>query len=472
MDMEPCAEFKMESLESFEPLVNPIRQYRNRSKRTLKTGEEKLAEVLAKIASLQKNSEKTDGIDRTKVRTYNVKLRLKKSHLYKCFDCGNCFANPDFLELHEKSHTEQGKCNIDLGQEPVDGEMNLKQNAWFVGDFDEHDRDDDGEHFVQLDCTVEEGEDIFDITFDRTKCEKTYTMKYKVKKEPVGKCEYCAKQFYSAECWKLHELEHEKFLDITSMEPSINIMQSPKIEESTMTLDESFYEGLDVGDILERSSGTIDCMADGRLAAGAGITLEYRIIPRRSFSADKETDQPKDRQGQKRPANGGEEESGAPKKVNQSVCQPTVNLKEEVLVKEEPVSVQPMIHAEETVQSNHCQGQKDPANVAVEETDAAKLVNQSLCQPTVTVKKEVEIKEEPISESISEEVEQVKVKTESMAEDHQPPAMQMHLEQEHKCAVCSKRFRLRIALLVHEQTHDRTRPYSCQHEDERLPFRK
>ena len=40
MEQEPCAEFKMESLESFEPLVNPIRQYRNRSKRTLKTGEE------------------------------------------------------------------------------------------------------------------------------------------------------------------------------------------------------------------------------------------------------------------------------------------------------------------------------------------------------------------------------------------------------------------------------------------------
>lgn len=419
--------------------------------------------MLAKIASLQKNSEKTDGIDRTKVRTYNVKLRLKKSHLYKCFDCGNCFANPDFLELHEKSHTEQGKCNIDLGQEPVDGEMNLKQNAWFVGDFD--DEDDDGEHFVQLDCTVEEGEDIFDITFDRTKCEKTYTMKYKVKKEPVGKCEYCAKQFYSAECWKLHELEHEKFLDITSMEPSINIMQSPKIEESTMTLDESFYEGLEVGDILERSSGTIDCMADGRLAAGAGITLEYRIIPRRSFSADKETDQPKDRQGQKRPAVGGEEESGAAKKVNQSVCQPTVNLKEEeVLVKEEPAGVQPMLHVEVgevTVQSNdQGQGQIKGPVPGVSESGAAKLVNQSTCQPTVNVKQEVAFKEEPIEESVSEGVEQVPVQLE---EDHQPPAMQMHLEKEYQCGVCSQRFHLRIAMVAHERTHDGGPPYSCRH---------
>uniref|UniRef100_A0AAG5DA71 C2H2-type domain-containing protein n=1 Tax=Anopheles atroparvus TaxID=41427 RepID=A0AAG5DA71_ANOAO len=405
MDMEPCTEFKMESLESFEPLVNPIRQYRNRSKRTLKTGEEKLAEVLAKIASLQKNSEKTDGIDRTKVRTYNVKLRLKKSHLYKCFDCGNCFANPDFLELHEKSHAEQGKCNIDLCQEPVEAEMSLKQNAWFVGDFGENDEYEDGEHIVQLDCTVEEGEEIFDITFDRTKCEKTYTMKYKVKKEPVGKCEHCAKQFYSAECWKLHELEHEKFLDITNVEPSINIMQSPKIEESTMTLDESFYEGLDVSDILERSSGTIDCMTDGRLAAGAGITFEYRIIPRRSFSGDgKDADQPKDRQGHKRPASAGEE----------------------------PV--------------------------------AAKVVNQSVCQPTVRVKEEVMIKEEPIEEqtTIDQVFDHVAVKHEVMEQDEQPPAKQMRVQTEHQCTICSKRFHFLAALQVHERTHSGARPYSCR----------
>ncbi|EAU76326.2 AGAP008270-PA, partial [Anopheles gambiae str. PEST] len=257
----------------------------------------KLAEVLAKIASLQKSTDKTDGIDRTKVRTYNVKLRLRKSLLYRCFDCGSCFANPDFLELHEKSHkSEQGKCDIDLRPEPgtdgEEGEMNLKQNAWFVGDFGEEDEEDgDGEHHIlQLDCTVEEGEDIFDITFDRTKCEKTYTMKYKVKKEPVGKCEHCAKQFYSADCLKQHELEHEKFLDIANIEPSIiNIIRSPRIEESTMTLDESFYEALDVSDILEHSSGTIDCSGgEGRLPAGAGIMLEYRIIPRRSASGEKE----------------------------------------------------------------------------------------------------------------------------------------------------------------------------------------
>ncbi|XP_053676111.1 zinc finger protein 182-like [Anopheles nili] len=399
MDKEQCAKFKMESLESFEPLVNPIRQYRNRSKRTLKTGEEKLAEVLAKIASLQKSSEKTDGIDRTKVRTYNVKLRLRKSLLYKCFDCGSCFANSDFLELHETSHAEQGKCDIDLGHEPVDSEMNLKQNAWFVGDFGEDDEEgDDGEHILQLDCTVEEGEDIFDITFDRTKCEKTYTMKYKVKKEPVGKCEHCAKQFYSIEWLKLHELEHEKFLDIANIEPSINIIRSPRIEESTMTLGDSFYEALDVSDILEHSSGTIDCSTDGRLASGAGIMLEYRIIPRRSVSGEKELAQVKDQR----------------------------------------------IGEEKEVKDN-----------------TSRIVNQFECQPTAKVKEEVKIKQELPDEPVSimlEIKEEVMDEGETNALQFAPFA---HLQHNYECPSCRKRFRFRAALLVHERTHSGIRPYRC-----------
>uniref|UniRef100_A0A182R307 C2H2-type domain-containing protein n=1 Tax=Anopheles funestus TaxID=62324 RepID=A0A182R307_ANOFN len=418
MAQEPCTEFKMESLESFEPLVNPIRQYRNRSKRTLKTGEEKLAEVLAKIASLQKSTEKTDGIDRTKVRTYNVKLRLRKSLLYRCFDCGSCFANPDFLELHEKSHTEQGKCDIDLRQEPADSEMNLKQNAWFVGDFGEDgdEEDGDGEHILQLDCTVEEGEDIFDITFDRTKCEKTYTMKYKVKKEPVGKCEHCSKQFYSAECLKLHELEHEKFLDIANIEPSINIIRSPRIEESTMTLDDSFYEALDVSDILEHSSGTIDCSADGRLATGTGIMLEYRIIPRRSVSGEKELPQVKD----------------APS------CQV----------------------------GNEERERKD-SNAAV-----TRIVNQSECQPVVVKEEQdVIIKEEPIDEPPPVMmIKQENIKEEAMdAEDEAIDVQQHaelpsdHLEAKYTCSNCSKRFRFRAALLVHERTHTGIKAYRCEH---------
>uniref|UniRef100_A0A182KCE8 C2H2-type domain-containing protein n=1 Tax=Anopheles christyi TaxID=43041 RepID=A0A182KCE8_9DIPT len=427
MEQEPCSEFKMESLESFEPLVNPIRQYRNRSKRTLKTGEEKLAEVLAKIASLQKSTEKTDGIDRTKVRTYNVKLRLRKSLLYKCFDCGSCFANPDFLELHEKSHTEQGKCDIDLRQEPgTDCEMNLKQNAWFVGDFGEEDEEDsDGEHHIlQLDCTVEEGEDIFDITFDRTKCEKTYTMKYKVKKEPIGKCEHCSKQFYSAECLKLHELEHEKFLDIANIEPSINIIRSPRIEESTMTLDESFYEALDVSDILEHSSGTIDCTGEGRLAAGTGIMLEYRIIPRRSVSGEKEPTQVKDQLvgrvgcAEKESKNDGNSAANT-RVVNQSECQPTVVVKAEkgVIIKEEPI-------AEE---------QPPPS-------PPPQL-------PVMMIKQEV--KEEPMEEQ--EET------TSHVQRTH------LNLHSKYACSSCSKRFRFRAALLVHERTHTGIKAHRCKH---------
>uniref|UniRef100_A0A182Q3K0 C2H2-type domain-containing protein n=1 Tax=Anopheles farauti TaxID=69004 RepID=A0A182Q3K0_9DIPT len=400
MESEPCAEFKMESLESFEPLVNPIRQYRNRSKRTLKTGEEKLAEVLAKIASLQKSAEKTDGIDRTKVRTYNVKLRLRKSLLYKCFDCGSCFANSDFLELHEKSHAEQGKCDIDLRAEPIETEvMSLKQNALcFVGeDFGGGEDDEDGgdgEHIVQLDCTVEEGEDIFDITFDRTKCEKTYTMKYKVKKEPVGKCAHCAKQFYSVDCLLQHELEHEKFLDIVNFEPSINIIRSPRIEESTMTVDDSFYEALDVSDILEHSSGTIDCTADGRLAAGgAGITLEYRIIPRRSVSGEKQEQQ-------------------EARTVNQSECQTVqVKIERDVIIKQEPIDEPP----------------SPPPPL----------------QP-LKLKVKQEIKDEIMDEE----------------QQHVVPEAR-HLPANYSCSSCTKRFRFRAALLVHERTHSGTRPYRC-----------
>ncbi|XP_050077812.1 uncharacterized protein LOC126564755 [Anopheles maculipalpis] len=404
MAKEPCTDFKLESLESFEPLVNPIRQYRNRSKRTLKTGEEKLAEVLAKIASLQKSTEKTDGIDRTKVRTYNVKLRLRKSLLYRCFDCGSCFANPDFLELHEKSHTEQGKCDIDLRQEPEpEAEMNLKQNAWFVGDFGEEEEDvGDGEHIVQLDCTVEEGEDIFDITFDRTKCEKTYTMKYKVKKEPVGKCEHCSKQFYSAECLKLHQLEHEKFLDIANIEPSINIIRSPRIEESTMTLDDSFYEALDVSDILEHSSGTIDCSGDGRLATGTGIMLEYQIIPRRSVSGEKEILQVREQSTRQ------VERSEGTRIVNQRECQreemvKIVKQERDVIIKEEPIDDE-----DEQQQSSPTMVQQD-------------------------IKAEVKVEEADVDEAFQTAWQQT--------------------GQKYVCSCCSKRFRFRVELIAHERNH-------------------
>lgn len=407
MAKEPCTEFKMESLESFEPLVNPIRQYRNRSKRTLKTGEEKLAEVLAKIASLQKSTEKTDGIDRTKVRTYNVKLRLRKSLLYRCFDCGSCFANPDFLELHEKSHTEQGKCDIDLRQEPTDVEMNLKQNAWFVGDFGEEEEEDgDGEHIVQLDCTVEEGEDIFDITFDRTKCEKTYTMKYKVKKEPVGKCDHCSKQFYSAECLKQHQLEHEKFLDIANIEPSINIIRSPRIEESTMTLDDSFYEALDVSDILEHSSGTIDCSGDGRLATGTGIMLEYQIIPRRSVSGEKEVPQVRELSTRQVEREQKRQRSEDAPIVNQRECQPeemvVVKQERDVIIKEEPVDDEQ---------------QQQPSPIVM-------MIKQE-------VKTEVEVEEASMDEALQDG----------------------WLQTGHVCSWCSKRFRFRVELVAHERNH-------------------
>ncbi|XP_052865768.1 uncharacterized protein LOC128272077 [Anopheles cruzii] len=383
--MEQCAtEFKMESLESFEPLVNPIRQYRNRSKRTLQTGEEKLAEVLAKIASLQKSTN-SPGQDRTKVRTYNVKLRLKKSHLYKCYDCGSCFANSDFLELHEKSHTELGKGGdvIDLRQETLatGEEMSLKQNAWFFGDFDDEDdgrkgteEDDDGEeeHIVQLDCTVEEGEDIFDIRFDRTKCEKTYTMKYKVKKNPVGKCEQCEKLFYSHDCFRLHKLEHEKFLDIATMEPSIDIVRSPRIEESTMMLDDSFYEALDVSDILERSGGGCGKLAsdgsnDGRRHPETGITLKYSIIPRPAGSGGgHEKDETKN-------------DPDAAKEVNQTVCQPPVVIQEGVKVKQEPLEdIILCIKPEPSDGNDSVKEEKGEESLAIKQE-----VDEDLTQPTV-----------------------------------------------------------------------------------------
>uniref|UniRef100_A0A1S4GYI7 C2H2-type domain-containing protein n=1 Tax=Anopheles gambiae TaxID=7165 RepID=A0A1S4GYI7_ANOGA len=449
MEQEPCAEFKMESLESFEPLVNPIRQYRNRSKRTLKTGEEKLAEVLAKIASLQKSTDKTDGIDRTKVRTYNVKLRLRKSLLYRCFDCGSCFANPDFLELHEKSHkSEQGKCDIDLRPEPgtdgEEGEMNLKQNAWFVGDFGEEDEEDgDGEHHIlQLDCTVEEGEDIFDITFDRTKCEKTYTMKYKVKKEPVGKCEHCAKQFYSADCLKQHELEHEKFLDIANIEPSIiNIIRSPRIEESTMTLDESFYEALDVSDILEHSSGTIDCSGgEGRLPAGAGIMLEYRIIPRRSASGEKELAQVKDQpmERERKEIGGTVSTHGT---VNQPECQPVVVAKKQakdVIIKEEPV---------------------DEERAALTPPSPVKTLKQEVKEEPM--EEEQEVKEESMKEE--QEVKEETMKEQEEAATSHVQRAHLNLQAKYECPSCTRRFRFRAALLVHERTHTGVKAHRCKY---------
>lgn len=283
--MEHGSEFALNALKNLEPLVNPVRQYRNRSKKRThhslndenalagggsecrSGGEKKLAEVLAKIASLQRDA--NSCIDRTKlVRTYNVKLRLKKTSLYKCFDCDSCFTNADFLELHEKSHaaldadSSGPRQNIDLSQEQSvdESEMNLKQNVWFPEDFDDTDRvDEDG--MIQLDCTVEEREDNFDITFDRNKCEKTYTVKYKVKKEPVGKCERCEKLFYNVAALELHKSEHEQFMDFDSIEPKINI-DSPKIEESTMTLDESFYQVISEKDIsdLEVSDGSFQAL--------------------------------------------------------------------------------------------------------------------------------------------------------------------------------------------------------------------
>lgn len=310
--MEPGNDFTLDALENLEPLVNPVRQYRNRSKKKEQQysnddklalagsggaggnscksgGDEKLAEVLAKIASLQKTSDSC--IDRTKlVRTYNVKLRLKKTSLYKCFDCDSCFTNADFLELHEKSHatsaaeTSPGsrQDEIDLSQEQSFDEMNLKQNAWFPGDFYDAEQMEDDDGMIQLDCTVEEREDNFDITFDRTKCEKTYTVMYKVKKEPVGKCERCDKLFYTGESLELHKQEHERFMDFDAIEPKINI-DSPKIEESTLMLDECFYQALsemDSSDILEVSESTIDAKLSP--TAAGGFTFEYKIVPRRA----------------------------------------------------------------------------------------------------------------------------------------------------------------------------------------------
>ncbi|XP_058453281.1 uncharacterized protein LOC131431520 [Malaya genurostris] len=274
--MDSSSEYTLEALKNLEPLVNPVRQYRNRSKKRTDQsqqdenaladgggncralGNKMLAEVLAKITSLQSSNESC--IDRTKmVKTYNVKLRLKKTSLYKCFDCDSCFTNADFLELHEKTHatleldTSGSRQDIDLNQEQSfdESEMNLKQNAWFAEDFDDTElegEDEDG--MIQVDCTVEERENNFDITFDRTKCEKTYTVKYKVKKEPVGKCETCEKTFYTLNTLELHKLEHERFMDFDAIEPKINI-DSPKIEESTMMLDESYYQALSEKDISD-----------------------------------------------------------------------------------------------------------------------------------------------------------------------------------------------------------------------------
>ncbi|XP_055551132.1 uncharacterized protein LOC129733344 [Wyeomyia smithii] len=279
--MEHGSDFALSALKNLEPLVNPVRQYQNRSKKRTdhsqndenalasggnecrSGGEKKLAEVLAKIASLQRNADSC--IDRTKmVRTYNVKLRLKKTSLYKCFDCDSCFTNADFLELHEKSHAvleadlSGPRQDIDLNQEQSidESEMNLKQNVWFPEEFDDVDQDDEY-GMIQLDCTVEEREDNFDITFDRNKCEKTYTVKYKVKKEPVGKCERCEKLFYNVTSLEVHKSEHENFMDFASVEPKINI-DSPKIEESTMTLDDAFYQAIsekDISDLEVSDSG-------------------------------------------------------------------------------------------------------------------------------------------------------------------------------------------------------------------------
>lgn len=294
--MEPSNDFTLDALKNLEPLVNPVRQYRNRSKKkkqrnddechqevecnqttaassgsSVTGGETKLADVLTKITSLNKTSD--DNVDRTKlIRTYNVKLRLKKPCLYKCFDCDSCFTNADFLELHEKSHSaapgagdgspaavdtsgSSSRNDIDLQQEQSfdESEMIVKQNAWFADDFGDGDEQDGDDGMIQLDCTVEEREDNFDITFDRTKCEKTYTVvKYKVKKDPVGKCETCERMFYTMESLQLHRMEHERFMDFDAIEPTINI-DSPSIEESTLVLDESFYQAEAEVSVLRRT---------------------------------------------------------------------------------------------------------------------------------------------------------------------------------------------------------------------------
>lgn len=311
-NMEHSGEFKLGALKNLEPAIASVRQYRNRSKKQKISGEkatschaggdEKLSEVLAKIASLQKAASGDGAINL--VRTYNVKLRLKKT-LYKCFDCNQCFTNSEFLEMHENSHTTSGphdtsgsRQDIDLKQQSFDeSEMNLKQNAWFTGDFS--DAEEDGDE-IMLDCTVEEREDNYDITFDRNKCEKTYTVK--VKKEVIGKCERCEKVFYSSQALELHKVEHEKFIDFAAIEPTINI-DSPKIEESTFVLDENFFQVLsemDASDILEVSE------SDVKRSPAAEILLEYKIVPRRTSkdnAADSKQNSPEPQQTpQKRPS--------------------------------------------------------------------------------------------------------------------------------------------------------------------------
>lgn len=321
----------LDALKNLEPMVNPVRQYRNRKQQRVvgggekrrngdggkehqqqedhkgaAAGDTKLADVLSKITSVSKTADK---VDRTKlIRTYNVKLRLKKPCLYKCFDCDVCFTNADFLELHEKTHgggsgdTSGG--GIDLQQEEEEEAQSLdesemivvRQNAWFVGDFEEsveehqngaEDDDDDDDGMIQLDCTVEEREDNFDITFDRTKCEKTYTVvKYKVKKDPVGKCELCERLFYTAEALQLHRMEHERFLDFSAAEPQINIDSPPGIEESTLVLDESFYQAeTEDSDILETSdSAQMDAArVDPSVIRHGGQVRngEWKPVPRR-----------------------------------------------------------------------------------------------------------------------------------------------------------------------------------------------
>uniref|UniRef100_A0A1Q3F318 C2H2-type domain-containing protein n=1 Tax=Culex tarsalis TaxID=7177 RepID=A0A1Q3F318_CULTA len=318
--MEHSGEFKLGALKNLEPAIASVRQYRNRSKKQKTSGDkasschgagdEKLSEVLAKIASLQKAATGDGAINL--VRTYNVKLRLKKT-LYKCFDCNQSFTNAEFLELHdlefhENAHATSGlhdtsgpRQDIDLKQQSFDeSEMNLKQNAWFTGDFS--DAEEDGDE-IMLDCTVEEREDNYDITFDRNKCEKTYTVKYKVKKEPVGKCERCEKVFYSSEALELHKVEHEKFIDFAAIEPTINI-DSPKIEESTFVLDENFFQVLsemDASDILEVSE------SDVKRSPAAEIRLEYKIVPRRTSKDSKQSSpEPQQTPLKRPPSNNGE----------------------------------------------------------------------------------------------------------------------------------------------------------------------
>lgn len=288
-------EFKLGALKNLEPAITAVpRTYRNRAKKQKLSEEchgggsdDKLSEVLAKIASLQKAATGDGAINL--VRTYNVKLRLKKT-LYKCFDCNQSFTNSEFLEMHENSHATSGshdasgsRQDIDLKQQSFDeSEMNLKQNAWFSGDFS--DAEDDGDE-IMLDCTVEEREDNYDITFDRNKCEKTYTVKYKVKKEVVGKCDRCDTVFYSTEAIDLHKIEHERFIDFAAIEPTINI-DSPKIEESTFVLDENFFQILsemDASDILEVSE------SDTKRSPTSEIRLEYKIVPRRTSKDNNNT---------------------------------------------------------------------------------------------------------------------------------------------------------------------------------------